>query len=231
MRRWGREEILVVGDSHAEVFEDPMFRQAFPQYYFHCVVVPGATISGLTNPKSKTQAMPIFRKEMERSSARKSIVLLGEVDTGFVIWYRAEKYRLSVDEMFERALENYRNFLGELSERFETVCVSTPLPTIVDDQDWGEVANLRKEIRATQRERTDLTLEFNRRMEEYCRERSIAYLSLDEESLGADGVVKRELLNRNPTNHHYDRERYASMLIRGLRQLPTWENSFSERPI
>ncbi|RQR27343.1 SGNH/GDSL hydrolase family protein [Burkholderia sp. Bp9143] len=207
-----KDEILVLGDSHVLVFNSAHMTQAFPDHHFDVVEVPGATVSGLPNPNAVTGAKPKFDEATGSSKARKVIVMIGEVDTGFVIWYRAQKYGASVDEMTQLALGNYQQLLLELRERFDVACISTPLPTIRDGADWGEVANLRKEITATQRERTKLTLAFNSAMQVFCAGKGIAYLMLDQDSLGGDGVVKVSLLNTDPRDHHYDPKEHAGMI-------------------
>lgn len=176
------------------------------------MTVIGATASGLENPNTRTQAYPIFKEAVERSPAETIIVMLGEVDTGFVIWYRANKYRESVSAMKARAIVSYSRFLLEVAARGEVICISTPLPTIQDGNDWGEVANARREVTASQRERTALTLEFNREMQAFCGQHGIRYVMLDQASLGEDGIVRPSLLNPDPRDHHYDPESYACLL-------------------
>jgi hypothetical protein len=212
-------EILVLGDSHTPVFNHPLFNEKFPHISFNVLTVIGATASGLENPNSKTQAYPIFREALSKTTAKKVIVMLGEVDTGFVIWYRAQKYRESVAAMRDKAIVSYGNFLSELKAGFEVICVSTPLPTIQDGNDWGDIANARREVTASLRERTALTLVFNDAMQRFCLQNGIDYLMLDRQSLGDGGVVKAELLNSDRNNHHYDQNRYADLLIEGLADL------------
>jgi hypothetical protein len=209
-------EILVLGDSHSPVFNHPLFNEQFPHLHFNVLTVIGATASGLENPNSTTQAYPIFKQALEQTNAKQVLVMLGEVDTGFVIWYRAQKYRESVAAMMDKAIASYSQFLAELKTRFEVVCISAPLPTIRDGNDWGDVANARREVTASQLERTALTLEFNRIMQQFCSQNAIRYLMLDPVSLGEHGIVKAKLLNSDCSNHHYDPDRYARLLIDGL---------------
>ena len=211
------EEILVLGDSHAVVFKHKVFKRAFPRYFFNVVSVEGATASGLDNPNSKTQAYPIFERALNTTKAKKVIVMLGEVDTGFVIWYRAKKHGAPVGVTAEKTLAVYSSFLKSID--LEVVCVSAPLPTIEDGNNWGEIANARKEISATQAERTALTLDFNRRMQAICEANNIAYLMLDGESLGENGLVKEDLLHDDSSNHHYDRDAYAALIAAKLAPL------------
>jgi hypothetical protein len=212
-------EILVLGDSHTPIFNHPAFRRHFPDIIFNVVTVIGATASGLENPNTKTQAYPIFKKALNQSVANHVIIMLGEVDTGFVIWYRANKYQESVSVMMERAITSYGNFLKEVSKRFDVVCISTPLPTIQDDNDWGDVANARKEVTASLSERTSLTLQFNRYIQSFCDQHSISYLMLDGECIGQDGVISNQLVNSDPNNHHYDPDSYSQLLIKNLATL------------
>ncbi|MGZ8903912.1 MAG: SGNH/GDSL hydrolase family protein [Methylobacter sp.] len=210
------QEVLVLGDSHTPVFNHPLFKEKFPDLFLNVLTVIGATASGLENPNSKTRAYPIFREALKQTAAKQVIVMLGEVDTGFVIWYRAQKYQESVAAMMDKAIASYSCFLTELKMRFDVVCISTPLPTIQDGNDWGDIANARREVTASQVERTALTLEFNRIMQGFCQQNGIRYIMLDDLSLGDDGIVKTELLNSDSSNHHYDQDRYSRLLVEGL---------------
>ena len=143
--------------------------------------------------------------------------MLVEVDTGFVIWYRAEKYKTSVELMLDRAVDNYQHLLRVLSKQSHVICISAPLPTIQDGQNWGEIADARKCVKATQLQRTKLTIRFNKRMQKFCEMNGYSYLSLDDESLGQNGIVSKYLLNSKSSDHHYDRDKYADMIIKKLK--------------
>lgn len=218
-RRNAAERALVLGDSHAWVFYYWQFDLKFPRLVFDICQVPGATASGLENPNSKTQAGPKFEQAIRKHPAQVYILLLGEVDTGFVIWYRAQKYQASVDEMLSLAVDRYGNFIRKLRSLGKVIVVSAPLPTIPDENQCGEVANLRKEIRATQRERIQLTLEFNRRVAQACAVEDASFVDLDPFSLDERGLVKRELLNADPCDHHYNPLAYARLLVEKLQPL------------
>ncbi|ENM3904400.1 hypothetical protein EFU53_002957 [Vibrio cholerae] len=216
-----RKKILIIGDSHSLVFNSLRMRIKLAQYNIKVCSVGGATASGLENPNSKTQAYPIFKSfyDEEHSTAHRIIVSLGEVDTGFVIWYRAMKYGASENEMLDIAVKNYQTFLRNINKDKNLICISTPLPTIGDNLVVGEVANKRKEIKANQLERTRLTLEFNKRIKTFCHLENIIYVDLDAFSISTDGIVKKELLNANPFDHHYSTRAYSNILAKALRPL------------
>ncbi|WP_175389052.1 SGNH/GDSL hydrolase family protein [Pseudomonas sp. C2B4] len=206
------KEILVIGDSHVSVFNSEYMTSKFPKHKFEVISVGGATVSGLINPNATTQAMPQYLEALKSTKANTVIVMLGEVDTGFVIWYRSQKHGTPVNYMLQQALDNYKNFISDIAKKFTLICISTPLPTIRDNTDWGEVANLRREVKATQAERTELTLAFNESMKVFCLEAGLFYLSLDEQSMDENGQLKLSLRNSDPNDHHYDPTAHAAMI-------------------
>ena len=218
-----RKRVLVIGDSHAEVFLSKRFVYSFPNIFFDICSVGGATISGLSNPNSKTNAHRIFTEKLYDDKKKDAvIILLGEVDTGFVIWYRAHKYREPIEKMLAKALVNYFSLIDKVSEKYKTIIISAPLPTIPDGDVKGEVANLRREVKASQKERTKLTLKFNSEVKRYCLGRkNTEFIDLDPVSLGKNGLVQERLLNKNRADHHYDKDAYAKLLIPFLRNILT----------
>jgi hypothetical protein len=211
-------KIIVLGDSHALAFSSLRFRCYFPLTKFDVCSVGGATASGLDNPNSVTAAYATFNNKL--SSATKNsivIVMLGEVDTGFVIWWRAQKQGGDVNLMLSQAVEKYAKFISEINGTYRPLVMSTPMPTITDDNDWGEVANLRREITATQRERADLTLRFNSEIRRYCDSHGIPYIDLDQESLGEDGLVADHLISANRDDHHYSVPQHLKIMMPKLR--------------
>ncbi|BDY13545.1 SGNH/GDSL hydrolase family protein [Hydrogenimonas cancrithermarum] len=217
-KKLARETILVLGDSHVTVFHNFRFMLHFPFKYFQVVSVGGATASGLENPRSKTQAYNIFNDTVAKKDFDKIIIMLGEVDTGFVIWYRASKYNTTVEEMFHQAVDKYTAFISRLAARSKLIVISTPLPTI-DEKSKGEVAHARKEVKASQLDRTKLTLKFNKAIENYCKEHHIDMINLDNQSLGKNGLVIQELKNKIPTDHHYDADAHAKLIISELKKV------------
>jgi len=219
-KRIASQYVVVLGDSHAQIFGHDLLRILFPSKIFDVCSVGGATVSGLDNPNSKTGALETFRMKLETApNGSRVIVMLGEVDTGFVIWYRAEKYGESVEAMLKKAIDNYSAFISEISTHHKPIVISTPLPTITDNNDWGEVANVRKEVSVDQFVRTRLTLKFNTAVKAWCLEHSVPYLDLDTESLGEDGLVTPMLLNHDHRDHHYDPKKHIRLIVPKLRSV------------
>lgn len=217
-RRIAREEILVLGDSHVLVFEHWYWIFKYPRRYFHVCSVQGATASGLENPNATARAHGRFIEALSGSRFHRIILMLGEVDAGFVIWYRAKKYGVPPSETLQYAVESYCKFIDEVAGHGDLLVLSCPLPTIRDGIAQGEVANLRKEVDASQADQTAMTIRFNRAVEAYCRERGVAFANLDKDSVGPDDLVNSGLLNARPTDHHYHKRRYARLIDRNLAQ-------------
>lgn len=145
------EKITVIGDSHVLVFNYYGVRLQFPFKRFDVCSVNGATASGLGNPNSKTQAHRIFSEKIDELTSNDIvIVMLGEIDTGFLIWYRAQKYQASVDEIFNEVVNKYKNFLLKLKFVRKLIVISTPLPTIKDYSNVPiELLGFRREVTAS----------------------------------------------------------------------------------
>ncbi len=214
-----KKKLLILGDSHCEVFRSPIFKEGiFKDYDLTLELVYGATISGIENPNSKTQALPIFEKAYKAQNPEIVVIMLGEVDTGFVLWLQAEQKSLSISDMLDKCVEKYSRFLASHLGTKKTIVISAPLPTIKDGQDWGDIANARREVKATQKERTALTIQLNEKINGICSEMGIEHINLDKICLGDDNVVSQILLNEDPNNHHYDNNIFAPLLSKKLKK-------------
>lgn len=215
-----KQRVLVLGDSHAGVFRNKIFRKKIKRIGFQVLSVGGATVSGLKNPNSVTNAVEKYTAELRKYRGKIVVVMLGEVDTGFTIWFYAEKHGCNIDESYTRACENYKMFLLGVRAGFETVVISAPLPSIEDGDLLGEVANLRKSIKASQAERIKLTVRFNQEIEVFCLDNDIMYLNLDTDCLNPFGGIRKEYLNHDPKDHHYNQNAFAKLIVSRLVKVP-----------
>jgi hypothetical protein len=217
------KNIYVFSDSHGSVFHY-INNKILCRYFFITQIVPGATAMGMVNPNSQTNALAVYLNAIKniKNKTLPLLFLLGEVDTGFVIWYRANKYHLEVESQFNLSINNYFDFLRQIQDSGHTniSVVSAPLPTIDDGQTWGEVANLRSSVTATKTERTALTLRYNAHIAQRCKEYSFQYIGLDDVLLDKNtALIKREYLNSDPLDHHLDNKKYALLILQKLKQI------------
>ena len=220
---FGARLLHVFGDSHAVVFREIARRGMLTRTWFDLAVIGGATALGLANPNSRTRALPRFERTIESIPRRRDLLfMLGEVDCGFLIWHRAESRGISPQRELDRSIRNYTRFLERLQEDGRTgiLVAATPPPTILDGQDWGEVANLRREVKASLRDRTELTLEYNARLREWTSAHGCVFLDYEHEVLDArTGVVAEAFRNPNPRDHHLAPDPFCTVLAAHLRRV------------
>lgn len=210
--------LTFVGDSHVQYFSEVARKGYFlPRRSLFCEV-GGATAAGMTNPMTLTNAVGQYR-EMLATLARPSIVVvqLGEVDCGFVIWYRAEKYGETIATQMQKSITSYRQFVEELLVLGHTpIITGATLPTL-RDTDTGAVAAMRKEITATQLERTTLTLDYNEQLANMAASLGLAYVDVTRHMLDpATGLIRDSFRNADPEDHHLDLQAATEIWSREL---------------
>ena len=199
-----------------------VFSIVFLEAYSKNKVVHGATATGLANPNSKTQALGIFENYLKEEVKKDDYVVfqLGEVDCGFAIWYRAEKHGLSIQKQTQLAIDNYSSLIQKSSaiNGKKTIICSAVLPTIQEGSNFGEVANLRKEVKANVKERTQLTLDFNRMLRQLAEKNRLAFIDLDQSLLNEKtSIIHSKFLHKDSTNHHLDPSSLAKIIIKGVK--------------
>jgi hypothetical protein len=220
-RETRRNHVVCLGDSHLFVFRDDLPQEnvakRLPHWFDPCIVV-GATARGLLNPFSRTNALNIFRRRIELAEPWQPVVFqLGEVDCGFLIWYRSEQDGDSVDAELNRSVEGYLAFLAEVRAcGFEQLIVlSAPLPAVEHDHEWVGPTHARRSIAVPQRDRTELTTRFNGAMARHAGD----YAFLDVSSSTRDdatGLIKAEFVSADATDHHLAAEPYSRVIAEQL---------------
>ncbi len=213
-----------LGDSHNTVFHNVQRARLIPDVFIRCTTIVGATVLGLANPRSKTNAMPIFAREIRALPKRQALcIMLGEVDCGFPIFLRSQRNGTPVSDETEESLRRYRGFLAPVAGLglAKTVVCSVPPPTISDHSQLSSVANLRREVRASIQERTALTREYNTQLRRITENLGFVFLDMDRVLIDEQsGLVRQDLLNPNPRDHHLNMHlvapRYADALRQGL---------------
>ena len=216
-----RDHVLCLGDSHVAV----MNHVRVPGVWFRAKPVSGATASGVRNPQSTSQAMATFEKLLAHAPRWQEILLdLGEVDCGFLIWHRAKRRGLGVEEQLEHTLDTYAAFIADVAARGfkRTSVLSVALPTIGDDpSEWGEVASLRRVVTASQSERTELTLRYNELLRDRCDALGVPFIDATSGHRNpVSGLVDASFLRDSHHDHHLADGPYSRLIERELR--PLW---------
>lgn len=211
----GCQIIECFGDSHVAIFRDLNYVSWAGKRKFRTVAVRGATAYGIGNPNSKTNALKIFQNRLKSiPDNRPLLFMMGEVDVGFLSWWRSQRDNIDVGICVNDALERYTNFLSKVKKTHPRLIISSvPLPTIDDGNIQGNIANARREVKATQSERTEVTLKFNRKLKEWAFTNKAIYLDFDKYALDEKtNLVNKSLINKNARDHHYDRSEFLNII-------------------
>lgn len=218
----GYNIIECLGDSHVSVFRAVNYTNWVRDKRFRTVSVRGATAYGVGNPNSKTNALKVFQHRLKSiSPSHQVLFMMGEVDVGFLSWLRAQKKEMNPMLCMEEAFLRYIDFLSTIKKTHSNLVVcSVPLPTISDDKKKGEVADSRSEVKATQRERTEMTLIFNIKLKNWAESSDTKYLDFDIYALDEKTqLVRKQLLNKKTTDHHYETNEFVSMIRKLIHML------------
>lgn len=180
----------------------------------------GATASGLANPDANTQARRKYFDWLKVFAHLETVIIhLGEIDCGYVIWWRVQKYGKEVEAMLHQAITAYTELIeAVLLKDKRVIVVSAPLPTIRDGAPMmGDVASARKEVTASLFERTQLTVLFNLAVQKWCQGRGVEYINLDLDLISEYGTVDEAFINPDPADHHYNYVPYADLLAEKLK--------------
>lgn len=215
--------ILVCGDSHTDVFK---YNKADKEFKFDICSVGGATAQGAVNPNSKTDSLRIFTNKIQNTKIKynKILIMLGEVDCGFVIWVRSKRYNISVDEQLNNSIQNLFAFIRNIIETThyqsnDIIVCGSILPTIKDSTDKKYLNGARSEVNVSQQLRTEKTLEYNNRLKEISNELGYHYVEITKHIIGNDGLVNQDFRNKDPYNHHLDDAKAYHVWLNEIKQI------------
>lgn len=205
-------KILVLGDSHCDVFNYCNTKQQ--KINFEVTIVGGATAQGSVNPNSNTNALNLFKEKLNNinyKDYRYIIINLGEVDCGYLIWYRKNKYDISIEEQIKITTDNLFNFIySEILPYFESskiIINGSILPTIKDNTDKKYMSGARSEVNESQINRTLLTLQYNDILKKRSSENGYNYIDITQYILNSETkIVNTKFLNKDIYDHHLDNE-------------------------
>ena len=223
-RLLGGQRILVLGDSHAGVFEYIFDHDLWPPHLINCDIVGGATAHGLNNDHSVTRAFEKYQDALRRFPDYGTVlIMLGEVDCSFALWHRASQKGESAAMQIPQALSGVERLLDLLAadkRRHTVALVGAILPTIKDHQIDQQAFELRRKIKATQRQRSALVLAFNQALGELAVRRGLPYVDITSVTIDPElGVVRDEFLVEAGIDHHQSQKRTAPLWVEALQCL------------
>jgi len=211
--------ILVLGDSHSGFFRRLNERQT--TYLFDVKLVIGASARGVSNLNSKTQSRRLYSEKLaETKGAKKVLIVLGEVDCGYLAYISAKKYNTTIEYQL---IESHRNLIsfvddvviGKYGFTCDQVIISGSfLPAIRDTTFKNSLHGLRPNVDAKQKERTLKTLFFNNMLKTTCKQKGFTYFDITTEAMGDDGTIKDKYLSPNIYDHHLDITKIWGLLLK-----------------
>jgi hypothetical protein len=218
--------LLLLGDIYVQQLNGFSVRYQFSdipedrELEIDVLAVGGVTPQGAVNPNASFDGMDVFKEQLldlEEGKYDYVGLMLGEVDCGFVFWYLAQKSNVSIFDQLDRALKNYENFITSyILPKYEPeqVCIfGSVLPTISDDTEKKYLKGARAEVKATQYQRTALTLVYNGRLQALARKLGLYYIDITLETMDfSKGILSEAFANPDPANHLLDESRAAPLL-------------------
>lgn len=212
------KKIMVLGDSHSLVFN----HYRGDEYFFDVNVVHGATARGSINPNTKTNSLNIFTKCLKKYKADKLIVMLGEVDCGYLIWYK-NKYegktiKSQLNDSISKLFEFLKIHVEEYYYKKDIIVLGAPPPTIKDNTEKKFLKGARKSIDTPIEKRTKLTIEYNQLLKEISHTKGYEYIDINENVM--EGLnVKDKYLSNDPYDHHLNPETTIDIWVDKLNEL------------
>lgn len=219
--------ILFFGDSHTKHYIKKGANKIQNEIKFDVCSVAGATAQGAVNPNSKTKALDTYRETLERKKNNNYDyfgIMLGEVDCGFVMWYRAKKYNKTIQEQIMLAVNNLEEFLKKDVEKSfpknKIVVVGATLPTIKDNTDKRFLNGARKDVDASLKERIDCTFEYNKQLAIMAKKNNYLYFDISDETFDQENYcVFPQFLNKKLYDHHFNRHSVAPSFVDKFKEL------------
>jgi hypothetical protein len=142
------------------------------------------------------------------------MIMVGEVDCGFTMWYRKDKYNTSIKEQLDNAVSKLFEFIdNEIRTKYDAeqiTIIGANLPTLFDHV--IPMQKVRREFKRhrTLKERTQLTLMYNDNLKNESIKRRYKYIDIVKETMDSTTqVVDRQYLRPNERDHHLSEDKTA----------------------
>jgi len=212
---------LVIGDSHGGIFEYCFDQGLLFPHLLNCEIVAGATAYGLNNDQATTGAWQKFSVALERFSRFDVVVIvLGECDCSYALWKKAESSSTTPTEWIAHSLQGISRLVAKVSDNpcvRRIILVGACLPSIEDCMASSQENILRREITATQWERTNLVLEYNRRLAKLAEALGVKYFDLTNETVDEHTGLLSRCYAAGPDDHHLSHLTSGSLWAKALR--------------
>lgn len=216
-----KKVVLCVGDSHSEIFSYSKLNLEFHSTIFFSYAVNGATATGIRNPVSKTNArnkILFYLKMIPRSV--NIFTSFGEVDCGFLFWYKNQKYKLKLETQVEKAFGNYVKFINYVKKiGFNSIGIyNIPLPTLDYYNPVTYKWSLRKLVKVNIENRANVTSNFNKKLKLLCKDNGYKFIDTNKTIFNRNKRrVYEKYINKDMNDHHIKYCTAYKVLIKELK--------------
>lgn len=211
--------IKVIGDSHTSIFDG----YVGDDYIFDQTRCHGSTARGSINPNTKTNSLAIFKKGLKGKKGEKIIVQLGEVDCGYLIWYKNKHTGESIELATKKSIDNLFNFIKTeirpIYEPNEIIVMGVIPPIIEDNTSPNFLKGKRADADVTLNQRLNLTNTWNKEVLKRCSDLGYLYLDINSEISNKHGKVLEQYKNPDIWNHHLWEYSTIQVVLQKLKKL------------
>jgi hypothetical protein len=211
--------IMFIGDSHTNIFTNKNIKNALRGKTSTVLSVNGATARGIQNPDSKTNARKLFIRLLTLANRKSPIIIgLGEVDCGFLVWYKSKRNKTSAQSELIKSIENYKRFLLRIKIKMgfnNLIVYNVVLPSVKKYDPIIYKWSPRKNIHIGIKKRTGITQHFNKEIKKFCNMNNIKFIDLDKYLLNKKtGIINEKFVNKKTNDHHLNPELLSKILVK-----------------
>lgn len=202
-----------LGDSHVSSLGTLNRKPCLRGWYFRVTAVGSEAASAAAG------AGPDARQAMSEWLARQStdriiLIMPTALDAASLASATARRDVPDPARLLEEAQSRYFSFLEQEAGRFrKLVLVGVPLPAPGDSRQGRETQDAGAAPGPTQRELTDLILEYNRRLRAWAQARGAFFVDMDGELLDPETrLLKAKYVPSSAVDNDFEREIYADLL-------------------
>ena len=196
-------KFFVIGDSHTDIFcsntideKVPLGKGLFGQpimvnfhnypniITYHLGPCTAYKLSGESSTQGQ-EKLDYLINEGFLPEKSKVICVFGEIDCRIHIKKQADKQGCKVEKIIDEVIANYGNFLNRLKKRGYEVIAYAPVAQLADSLDYIKFG--------TQEERNKITIDFTKKLSEFCKKNEIKFISILDELLNKDMTTRDDL--------------------------------------
>lgn len=202
--------ILVIGDSHAEVFN---FCNNKSDLFFKVFSINSISAN------SSNKYIETFLQKCKLFNYDYILLMFGEKDCGFGIWNRCRKYNSSIETEIEKSIENLFNLAKKLLLYYkpeQIIFGGVHLPALGNYLLEKDVFK-RATVAGNKLDRTNLTLVFNCCLRKKSSDLGMKYAEITNFIIDfKTGMVKDYFLRENKNDIHLNFHRIAEYWIQSI---------------